>query len=109
MVVFKESREDDHAEGREMVEIKVQGGAERSKHNIINHFINDSSIMEGKGENGTESIALRGLSVTFKTLHILLLHLSAVTPSLISVPDITGKKHILDTTALLLSFFLCQR
>lgn len=72
-------------------EIKVQGGAERSKHNKINHFLNDNSIMGGQGKWDTVLLMSSGLSLAFKAIHILLLYLLAVTPSLISVPDITGK------------------
>lgn len=58
----------------------------RSTDHKINHFLNDRSIMED-----IELLMLNGLYLTFNTIHILLLHLLAVTYSLLSVPDITGK------------------
>lgn len=62
------------------------------KHNKINLLLNDSAIIGGLGKWDTELLMLRGLSLIFMTVHTLLLHLLAETSSLISVPDLTGKK-----------------
>ena len=51
--------------------------------------------MGGQGKWDTELLMLRVLSLTLMTVHTLLLHLLAETSSLISVPDLTGKKSIL--------------